>query len=562
MTGAASLGSADLLRAAARAIHGEHDRDRVVAWAADAIAATTEATVTGLCLLTQPGSPVWTVAASSARDLTALGDPRTFPEVAAALRGEPWARRSDDSLRRLLGATRLELLPVPRSDGGVHGVALLAWLPSEPSEPSEPSRPADGPEMLDLSAIGGTALALVAHLGVALDNHEAMADLEAAQRDVVHKLQEAVRPPTPAVAQTELGVYYLAADQQASTGGDLYDWVVLPDGELHLTVVDVMGKGVAATKDAVAVTHAVRLLVLDGCPLDRVIARADALVTAQNPELVATVMVGRYDPTTGRLRLVGGGHPPALLVSGGEVLEIEAGGIPIGFPGAGSEGEVAVTLERSDTVIFYTDGLIETTKDIVKGLEALIGYAKETASYPAASLARVLVDRALEGAVRHDDSLAVVLRRRSPPAAAAPPPVAPLEYRFTPSTAAVPIARHFLEDWLVRIPADPAEATDLLLVASELCANAVRHASGERGSVTFRARVVGADVVLEVEDDGGLGAPLPEPTDELPEPLAERGRGLFLVRALVDSLESEVVDGRTLIRVVRKAVVARPDTAG
>src|ERR1700730_5836769 len=108
MPGAASLGSADLLRAAARAIHGEHDRDRVVAWAADAIAATTEATVTGLCLLTQPGSPVWTVAPSRSRALAALGDPRPSRGVAAALGGEPWARRSDDSLRRLLGATRLE----------------------------------------------------------------------------------------------------------------------------------------------------------------------------------------------------------------------------------------------------------------------------------------------------------------------------------------------------------------------------------------------------------------------------------------------------------------------
>ncbi len=63
-------------------------------------------------------------------------------------------------------------------------------------------------------------------------------------------------------------MFYLAADQQASTGGDLYDWVLLPDGTLHLAVVDVMGKGVAAIKAAVAVTHALRLLVLDGVPLD------------------------------------------------------------------------------------------------------------------------------------------------------------------------------------------------------------------------------------------------------------------------------------------------------
>jgi serine/threonine-protein kinase RsbW len=153
--------------------------------------------------------------------------------------------------------------------------------------------------------------------------------------------------------------------------------------------------------------------------------------------------------------------------------------------------------------------------------------------------------------------LALVLRRRSPPTAAGRLPLAPLEYRFTPTTAAVPLARHFLGDWLERVPVDAEEEADLLLVASELCANAVRHASGQQGSVALRAWVEEADVVLEVEDDGGHPAPLPLPTDELPPPRAERGRGLFLVRALVDSLETEVADGRTLIRATRRAAVAR-----
>ena len=553
MPGMAQVPRSDLLEAAARGIHAEPDRDRMTAWTAEALAQAAEAAVAAVCLLDEPSPPIWTVAQSSMRDPTSLGDPRTYAELAAALQGEPWHAPVDDQVRRLLGVAGLQVLAIPRADGGVHGVALLGWTRDEGSEP-DGGPAAVGPPG---AAAIGEVTALLAHLGVALDNHDAMVGLEALQRDVVHKLQEAVRPPTPALAQTELGVYYLAADRRASTGGDLYDWIVLPSGELHLTVVDVMGKGVGATKDAVAVTHAVRLLVLDGCPLDRVVARADTLVTAQNPDLVATLIVGRYDADSGLLRLVGGGHPPALLVSPtGEVRQIAAGGIPIGFPGAGSDGEVTVTLDRSDIVIFYTDGLIETTKDIVKGLEALVHHAQEIASYPATSVARAMVDRALEGAMRNDDSLALVLRRRRPPQEAGRLPLAPLEYRFTPTTAAVPLARHLLEDWLVRVPVAEDESSALVLVASELCANAVRHATGQQGSVALRARVDGTDVVIEVEDDGGHPAPLPDPSDDLPDPLAERGRGLFLVRALADAVGSEVVDGRTLIRVIRRAVVA------
>ncbi|MDP9072731.1 MAG: ATP-binding protein, partial [Actinomycetota bacterium] len=207
-------------------------------------------------------------------------------------------------------------------------------------------------------------------------------------------------------------------------------------------------------------------------------------------------------------------------------------------------------------VVFYTDGLIESTKDIIKGLDALAGHVGATTGYPAASLARALVDRSLEGAARLDDSLALVLRRRSPPGDGGRAPMAPFEYRFTPNPAAVPLARHFLQDWLVRVPVEEAQIDDLLLVATELAANAVRHASGQPGGVLMRAMVNGQDVVLEVSDDGGHAMALPDPMEDQPEAMAERGRGLFLVRALVDQFDSTVVDGVTVVRVVRRAVVS------
>lgn len=540
MPGQPGPAAGDLLRIAARAIHAERDHDRLLAWVAKALRTATDAAVAGVSVDIESLPPSWAVAQDSVRDLAPLSDPHSLRQLAPVLRGELPVLIDDEHLRRVLGLHSVVAMAVPRQGSGVHGLAVLGWLPDQPAPPGSLA----------------TADALITHLGVALDNQDAMAELEAAQRGVVNRLQEALRPPTPAVPQTELGVFYLAADQQASTGGDLYDWVLLPDGTLHLAVVDVMGKGVAATKDAVAVTHALRLLVLDGVPLEHVVGRADTLVTAQNPELVATLMIGRYDPATGSLQLAGGGHPPLLVVSDGKARWIDVGGTPIGFPGAGSDGVVSVDLARSDSAIFYTDGLIEATKDIIEGLDSLARFAAETADYPAAPRARALVERSLAGAVRRDDSLAMVLRRRSPPARGLGVPPPPLEYRFTPSTAAVPLARHLLEDWLVRVPVDEAEAADLLLVATELAANAVRHASGSTGSVALRASIDGPDVLLEVEDDGGEPMPLPAPGDEMPDGLAERGRGLLLVHAMVDELDSQVVNGHTLVRAVRRAVVA------
>lgn len=456
--------------------------------------------------------------------------------VEPGIRGASLAGRDPNQLDRVLA------MPVPARDERPHGAVVLGFPPQQELRPG------------GIEAVR----ALAAHLGVALDNLgtvQKLAELEAEQREVVHQLQEAVRPPTPTVPDTELGVHFLAADPHAPTGGDLWDWHPLPDGDLHLAVVDVLGKGVAATKDALSVIHVVRMLVLDGCPLERVVARADELLGAQNPDLVATLVVARYSPSTGVLRLAGGGHPPALLITAGGVRELYAPGIPIGWPGAGTSEVVTVTLGRGDTVLIYTDGLVESTRDIEEGLRRLAQEAAETAAYPAPHMARAIVTRVLEDRQREDDTLALVLRRRIPPVAEPEARLAPFEYRFSPQLANVTLVRHFLADWLHLLGVGGVERDDLLLVASELCANAVRAASGRPGALALRAIPIDDAVAIEVEDDGG-GLDWPAvAADELPDPESEQGRGLFLVHALTDEVQVRRDAGATTVRAVKRAVL-------
>ena len=433
------------------------------------------------------------------------------------------------------------MVPVLGADRLPHGVLLV--LRPEPFAPEEEA--------------GVTALG--AHLGVAFDNAEMVSrltELQAAQREVVHQLQEAVRPPMPEMPSAELGVHYVPADPGAPTGGDLYDWLVLPDGDLHLAVVDAMGKGVAATKDAVGVTHALRLLALDGCSMDRLVARAGALVSSQNPDLVATVLVARYRPADGVVQLAGGGHPPALLVrDDGPIRLVSAPGVAIGWPGAGSSEVVSVLLDRHDTLVLYTDGLIEASKDILVGLDGITEAAAQTAQYPAPHLARALVERALSGAERRDDSLALVLRRRTPPSPSRARTLGPFEYRFSPSPVTVPLSRHLFADWVEHLSLGDGERSDLLLVVSELCSNAVRHASGAPRGLVLRAWAEGDSVVVEVEDDGAGFELHGRYDDEPPDPDAEQGRGLYVVEALTDELSVRRNGGTTVVRAVRRAVL-------
>ncbi|HEX7301773.1 PP2C family protein-serine/threonine phosphatase [Lentzea sp.] len=203
--------------------------------------------------------------------------------------------------------------------------------------------------------------------------------LRRAHAVIFQELEDALRPPPPTVEGVELAVHYAPADRDAPTGGDLYDWFVLADGTLQITVVDAVGHGVTCTRNALNVTHTIRTLTLEGHPFEHLVRRAAEI----DEGLMATVLLARLDPRTGELRLAGGGHPPALLVPAeGEPTYLHAPGRGVGFPDPGSHGTPGVVLSPGDQVLLYTDGLVESRGDVDEGEQRLVRAATAYASHP------------------------------------------------------------------------------------------------------------------------------------------------------------------------------------
>jgi PAS domain S-box-containing protein len=451
-----------------------------------------------------------------------------------------------------------QMTGIPAADAVGHVNALLRLQPrSLDGHPLDPTRwTANGPMPTELriTALDGTRrrlscsysriddedgrprlLVVVARdvtsaeeMAALREEFERLAEEQELARSVVEQLQQAVVPPAPPVQHCALAVEYLPSDASAPTGGDLYDWQLLPDGDLHLAVVDVLGHGVSATKAALSVVHTLRVVASEGTALADVIARADALLGTQDPDLVATAVVARYTPETGRLRVVSGGHPPALVLHpDGSVTEVAATGSAIGWPGAGSDDVTELTLGAGDTLLLYTDGLVEAGKNLLEGMDHLVRYAGAVAGLPAEELPAALVRRMLAGAQRRDDTLALVLRRTGATAC--------VEFHRTlaPEPAAATAVRRELGAWAVDLGFRP---DDVSVVASELLANAVRAAKRE---VTLRAVAADGEVRLEVTDDGPGDPLLAGRGHDLPDEEALGGRGLFLVRSLAEGLTVE-----------------------
>jgi serine/threonine-protein kinase RsbW len=85
----------------------------------------------------------------------------------------------------------------------------------------------------------------------------------------------------------------------------------------------------------------------------------------------------------------------------------------------------------------------------------------------------------------------------------------------------------------------------LLLVVSELCTNAIEALQNARADLTVRIRDLADSVVIEVEDRGpGFGSVV----GQAPAADDERGRGLQVVRSLVDDFAIDRSYGCTTVR--------------
>ena len=188
---------------------------------------------------------------------------------------------------------------------------------------------------------------------------KAQAQLKA-ELEVARALQLAILPSVfPARAGCEGAARMIPA---TTMGGDFYDYIELPDGQIGLVIADVSGHGVpAAFFMAVARTNLRELAVRHTDPGECLVQTNDALC-AQNPlDLFVTVFYCILDPKTGALRYANGGHnPPYLHRATGPVESLNAaGGLVLGaMPGVRYPTHT-IQLLKGDQLVLYTDGVTE-----------------------------------------------------------------------------------------------------------------------------------------------------------------------------------------------------------
>jgi CHASE2 domain-containing sensor protein len=164
-------------------------------------------------------------------------------------------------------------------------------------------------------------------------------------------------------------------------GGDYYDWIVLKDGSLAVTVGDVCGKGIPA---AILMAHLRASFHAeakeDTPPRDILRAMNRSLHRSVEPGLFATFILAIASPRDERFILCNGGHNPALIVHDGQVEKSSGRGLALGILEDVDYEEEPHPWSLGDVLILYSDGITECTRgdemygearlcDLVAGLD-------------------------------------------------------------------------------------------------------------------------------------------------------------------------------------------------
>jgi serine phosphatase RsbU (regulator of sigma subunit) len=201
-------------------------------------------------------------------------------------------------------------------------------------------------------------------------------------------------------------------------GGDYFDYFPLPDGRLGLVIADVSGKGVPAALLMATFRAALRTEVRKLRPISAIIDDVhQTLVESMDNTRFVTAVYGVLDPRDATFSYVNCGHnPPMLLRAGGAWEFLPTDRWAVGMFASKPVSPSTVRLGRGDTLLLYTDGVIEVadTNEDDFGEDRLVRVLTDSAARPAKEIIGALLDatRAHGGRARYDDDVTLLVVKR------------------------------------------------------------------------------------------------------------------------------------------------------
>ena len=185
-----------------------------------------------------------------------------------------------------------------------------------------------------------------------------------AEIDAANRIQAALLPlDAPDLAGASVASHYRAATE---IGGDYFDFLKQPSGEIGIAFGDVSGHGL--TSGIVMAMAKSALLVqvdYDSSPRAVLDVLNEIVIKTAPKRTMMTFFFGLLDPRAQTLRFSSAGHldPYVYRVATGKMEALSSWGFPLGVRRREPFREHTVEFTAGDRLVLYSDGLIEAVDD-------------------------------------------------------------------------------------------------------------------------------------------------------------------------------------------------------
>jgi serine phosphatase RsbU (regulator of sigma subunit)/anti-sigma regulatory factor (Ser/Thr protein kinase) len=357
------------------------------------------------------------------------------------------------------------------------------------------------------------------------------------QGQIAATLQRSLLPSRlPQVPGLRMAARYLPAADESAVGGDWYDVIELSNRCIGFVIGDVAGHGMAAATFMGQLRSAIRAYALDTDGPGAVITKV-ADFSDRMDSRMATVVYATFNLSTWEVRVARAGHPYPLLLRADGSTEFlsDAGGPPLGAVGGQTYDEQAVTLRPGDTLVLYTDGLIERRgRELSEGEAALVEVASTAPDEPELKC-QAITSRLTENLAIADDIAILTVQTVGLDEL--------LEVEVTAEPAQLATVRHLIRRWVEANEGTDDDCAAFAIAVSEACANSIEHAYSPRdGTVQVRASLVDGEAEVTIRDRGKWRQPRG----------GNRGKGIPMMEEFMDEVSVEPAENGTTVKLMRR----------
>jgi serine phosphatase RsbU (regulator of sigma subunit)/anti-sigma regulatory factor (Ser/Thr protein kinase) len=357
------------------------------------------------------------------------------------------------------------------------------------------------------------------------------------QGQIAETLQRSLLPRSlPRLPGLSMAAWYMPAAEETAVGGDWFDVIQLGHRRLGLTIGDVAGHGMAAATHMGQLRSAVRAYALEIESPAELLGKVSRFADQENSRM-ATIIYATLNLDTWVVDFARAGHPYPLLIraKGPPTFLTDVGGPPLGIGAVGDYDQQRVTLGPAETLLFYTDGLIERRGQTLTDGEAALVEAAAAAPDEPEMLCRSVIRQLTKGIEIPDDIAVLAVRAVG------------LHDEFdveVPADAGqLATVRHLIRRWVTAQGGSDDDCAAFAIAVTEACANAVEHAYGPGdATIDLSAALADGEATVTVRDRGGWREPRGE----------NRGRGIPVMKEFMDDVDIETGDDGTTVELRRR----------